>query len=76
MKLKHTQARKARRLNDWPSYQHKSLYAMPVFARRVLDFLGADHLSFSAKHERLDAAVEGYKAIQASKKAVGKPTMI
>lgn len=68
MKLKHTQARKARRLNNWSAYQHRGLFATPVFERRVLDFFGADHRSFSAKHKRLDAAVEGYKSIQQARK--------
>lgn len=48
MKLKHTRARKANRLNYWPAYQKW--------------FYGADCGTYSLKHRELDNAVEGYKS--------------
>ena len=61
MKLKHTQARKANRLNYWPAYQ-KGFFGLSVIQRRVQGFFGADSVSFSLKHKNLDDAVEGYKS--------------
>ena len=61
MKLKHTQAKKARRLNYWPAYQ-KWFYGLSVFMRRVQGYYGADAIGDSARHKDLDHAVEGYKS--------------
>lgn len=61
MKLKHTQAKKARRLNYWPAYQN-FIFGMSVFMRRVQGYYGADAIGYSAKHPELDNAVEGYKS--------------
>jgi len=61
MKQKHTQAKKARRFNNWLAYQ-KEVFSTSVFVRRVQGFFGADSAAYSAKHPSLDAAVEGYKA--------------
>lgn len=61
MKQKHTQAKKARRFNNWLAYQ-KDIFSTSVFMRRVQGFFGADSAAFSAKHKDLDMAVEGYKA--------------
>jgi len=56
MKLKHTQAKKARRLNYWPAYQ-KWFYGLSVFMRRVQGYYGADAIGYSARHKDLDHAV-------------------
>ena len=61
MKLKHTRARKANRLNYWPAYQ-KWFYGLSVFMRRVQGYYGADCGTYSLKHRELDNAVEGYKS--------------
>lgn len=61
MKQKYTQAKKARRLNNWLAYQ-KVRFSTSVFMRRVQGFFAADSRAFSEKHKRLDSAVEGYKA--------------
>ena len=61
MKLKFTQAKKARRFNNWQAYQ-KEIFSTSVLMRRVQGFLSADSASYSAKHPGLDMAVEGYKA--------------
>jgi hypothetical protein len=60
MKQKHTQAKKARRVNLWTAYQ-KWIFGLSVFERRVRGYEGADSRSFSEKHHNLDAAVEGMK---------------
>lgn len=60
MKQKHTQAKKARRLNIWPAYQ-QWLFGLSVFERRVRGYEGADSRSYSEKHPDLDNAVEGMK---------------
>lgn len=59
MKQKFTTSKAA---NRGPSITASYPYGVPVFFRRVRDILGADHKSFSAKHPRLDGAVEGMKA--------------
>lgn len=61
MKQNYTQAKKARRLNDYGAYQ-KRFFGTSVFMRRVQGILGADAAAFSVKHASLDMAVEGYKA--------------
>ena len=61
MKLKHTQAKKVRRLNYWPAYQN-FIFGMSVFMRRVQGYYGADAVGYSARHPELDNAVEGYKS--------------
>ena len=58
MKLKHTQAKKARR---GPNITSTYPYGVPVFWRRVQGIIGADHRSFSKNHKGLDMAVEGMK---------------
>ena len=70
MKLKHTQARKA---NRGPSITSSYPYGVPVFWRRVQGILGADHKEFSAKHPRLDLAVEGMRARLEAERAAEKP---
>ena len=57
MKQKHTQAKKARRFNNWLAYQ-KEVFSTSVFVRRVQGFFGADSAAYSAKHPSLDAAVK------------------
>ena len=66
MKLKHTQARKA---NRGPSITSTYPFGVPVLLRRVNDILGADHKAFSAKHPRIDGAVDGFKARLAKERA-------
>lgn len=61
MKQRYTQAKKARRFNNWLAYQ-KGIFSESVFMRRVQGFFGADCAAYSAKHPDLDGAVEGYKA--------------
>ena len=59
MKLKHSQARKARR---GPNITAGYPYGLSVFERRIRNIIGADWKQFSAKHPRLDGAVNGYKS--------------
>lgn len=70
MKQKFTTAKAA---NRGPSITASYPYGVPVFFRRVRDILGADHKSFSAKHPRLDGAVEGMKALLAAAEAAERP---
>ena len=67
MKQKHTQAKKARRLNLWPAYQ-KAWASTSVFLRRVQGFFGADCAAYDRKHPDLEPAVEGYKSRLAAQK--------
>ena len=45
MERKHTQAKKARRLNFWNEYQ-KVYFSTSVFWRRVRGILGSDNRTF------------------------------
>lgn len=67
MKQKHTQARKARR---GPNITAGYPYSLSVFERRIRDIVGADWKQFSAKHPRLDRAVDGYKSRMHGKQIV------
>ena len=69
MKLKHTQAKKARR---GPNITAGYPYGLSVFERRIRDIIGADWKGFSASHPDLDHGVDGYKAIMNAKRAVGQ----
>lgn len=65
MKLKHTQAKKARR------YCERRPHATtdPVWLRRVRGNYGADFKSFDAIHPRLEPAVQGIRARKNQKPA-------
>ena len=57
MKLKHTQAKKANRLNL--RYPNKT--SDPVWLRRLRGTYGADHRTFDAKYPRIEPMVEGLR---------------
>lgn len=61
MKQCYTQAKKARRFNNWGAYQ-KAWASTSVFMRRVQGFFGADHAAYDRKHPDLEHAVDGYKS--------------
>ena len=61
MKQCHTQAKKARRFNNWSAYQ-KAWASTSVFWRRVQGFYGADSAAYDRKHPDMEHAVEGYKS--------------
>ena len=67
MKLKHTQAKKARR---GPNITAGYPYGLSVFERRIRDIIGADWKRFSADHPDLDHAVDGYKAIMNARSSI------
>lgn len=67
MKLKHTQAKKARRGPNITAYYP---YGLSVFERRIRDIIGADWKRFSAAHPDLDHAVDGYKAIMNARRSI------
>lgn len=69
MKLKHTQAKKARR---GPNITAGYPYGLSVFERRIRNLIGADWKQFSANHPQLDHAVEGYKSRMNTQRAVGR----
>ena len=66
MKLRHTQARKARTFNP-RTYQNNGYYAMSVFWRRVNGCYGNDSKEFDLRYPNLEHAVEGYRSIVASR---------
>ena len=68
MKLKHTQARKARRFNP-RFYQKSGIYSMSVFWRRVHGYYGADARTYDSTHPGLEAAVSGMRSRQKLGKA-------
>ena len=51
MKLKHTQAKKARR---GPNITAGYPYGLSIFERRIRNIMGADWKQYSAKHPDLD----------------------
>ena len=61
MKLKHTQARKARTFNP-RFYQNNGLYSMSVFLRRIHSFYGADARTYDLAHPTLEDAVSGFRS--------------
>ena len=61
MERKHTQAKKANRLNFWPAYQN-DFFSTSVFWRRVRGIFGSDSRTFDEKHPELSGAVDGMKA--------------
>lgn len=68
MRLKHTQARKARTLNP-RFYQNHGYYARSVFWRRVNNVYGADYREHDKRHPSLETAVEGYRSRLAHQRA-------
>lgn len=59
MRLKHTQARKSRRLFIKPT---AFAYTAPVWLRRLHEIIGADYKAFDVKHPEVARAVEGIRA--------------
>ena len=73
MKRKHTQAKKANRLN----LREKGLHTESVFLRRINGIYGADCREFDKKHPRLEDAVEGIRQriAQAEARQLEKPAL-
>lgn len=61
MRRKHTEAKKANRLNHWPSYQ-SYIFSLSVFWRRVRGIIGSDSRTFDIAHPSLSGAVDGMKS--------------
>ena len=61
MKLKHTQARKARTFNP-RFYQKGGIYSMSNFWRRVYCYYGADARTDDLAHPNLEQAVSGMRS--------------
>lgn len=60
MKLKHTEARKARRFNP-RFYQKGGIYSISIFWRRVYNYYGADAKTYDLAHPILEDAVCGMR---------------
>ena len=57
MRRKHTQAKKANRLN----IREKGLHTESVFLRRINGIYGADYREFDIAHPSLEPTVEGIR---------------